>query len=85
MSQAMSQAILLPEVLMLDEAALYLRLPQEILERQVLKGNIPGRHIEDSWRFLKSALDDWLRSQDSRTVLLQQAGGGSLPAALEGL
>ncbi len=30
--------------------------------------------IEGAWRFLKSAIDDWLRAQDSRDILLQQAG-----------
>jgi excisionase family DNA binding protein len=64
----------LPDVLTLDEAADYLRLPKETLERQVALGYIPGRRIEDAWRFLKAAIDDWLRSQDSRTLLLQQAG-----------
>jgi hypothetical protein len=33
-----------------------------------------GRKIEDDWRFLKSAIDDWLRSRDSRSILLTQAG-----------
>lgn len=36
------------------------------------------RHIsklpQTTWRFLKAAIDEWLRTQDSRTVLLQQAG-----------
>jgi hypothetical protein len=27
-----------------------------------------------TWRFLKDAIDDWLRTQDSRMILLQQAG-----------
>ncbi|BAY99885.1 hypothetical protein NIES37_38680 [Tolypothrix tenuis PCC 7101] len=37
-------------------------------------GNIPGRKIENDWRFLKVAIDDWLRSKSGRAVLLQQAG-----------
>ena len=81
----MSQATLLPDVLTLEEAAKYLRLSKEILERQVLKGNIPGKRIEDTWRFLKAALDDWLRSQDSRMVLLQQAGAFAHDETLEEL
>jgi excisionase family DNA binding protein len=81
----MSQATLLPDVLTLEEAAKYLRLSKDILERQVLKGNIPGKRIEDTWRFLKAALDDWLRSQDSRTVLLQQAGVFAQDETLEEL
>lgn len=39
-----------------------------------MKGNIPGRRIEDNWRFLKAAIDDWLRAKNSRSVLLSQAG-----------
>ena len=70
----MSQVRLLPDVLTLDEAAEYLRLSKEILERQAAKGYIPGRRIEDTWRFLKAAIDEWLRSQDSRTILIQQGG-----------
>jgi excisionase family DNA binding protein len=69
----MSQTTL-PEVLTLEEAADYLRLPPEKLLRQVTHGDLPGRRIEDTWRFLKAAIDDWLRLQESRTVLLQQAG-----------
>lgn len=63
-----------PRVLTLEETANYLRLPQVIIERQANMGHIPGRRIEETWRFLRDALDDWLRSQDSRAILLQQAG-----------
>jgi excisionase family DNA binding protein len=70
----MGQATIIPDVLTLEEAADYLRLPEETIERQAAQGQIPGRRIEDTWRFLKAAIDDWLRSYDSRTLLLQQAG-----------
>jgi excisionase family DNA binding protein len=70
----MSQTTIIPDVLTLEEAADYLRLPEETVERQATQGQIPGRRIEDTWRFLKAAIDDWLRSYDSRTLLLQQAG-----------
>lgn len=70
----MPQLSTIPDVLTLEEAASYLRLPRETLEREAAQGHIPGRRIEDSWRFLKAAIDDWLRSHDSRTLLLQQAG-----------
>ncbi len=66
--------ILQRNVLTLKEVAEYLRLPKEKIEKQVLQGNIPGRRIEDEWRFLKAAIDDWLRSHDTRTILLNQAG-----------
>ncbi len=69
----MSQAVSVPDILTLEEAANYLRLPKETIERQATRGQIPGRRIEDTWRFLRAAIDDWLRSHDSRTILLQQA------------
>lgn len=64
----------LPQVLTLEEAARYLRLPKKTVERQAVQGKLPGRCIEKTWRFLKEAIDEWLRSQDSRVILLQQAG-----------
>ncbi|MGE0820879.1 MAG: helix-turn-helix domain-containing protein [Candidatus Binatia bacterium] len=70
----MGQMNKLPPVLTIDEVAAYLRLPKETVERQAADGQIPGRCIEATWRFLKTAIDEWLQSQDSRTVLLQQAG-----------
>ncbi len=68
------QTTILPSVLTLEEVAHYLRLPADVVERQAVKGQIPGRQIENSWRFLKVAIDDWLRGQSSRSLLLQQAG-----------
>jgi excisionase family DNA binding protein len=70
----MNQAPDFPQVLTLEEVAAYLRLPEETVKRQAAKGYIPGRCIETTWRFLKAAIDEWLRSQDNRTILLQQAG-----------
>jgi excisionase family DNA binding protein len=66
--------VTLPDVLTLEEASEYLRLPVEALLRQVSQGNIPGRKIENDWRFLKVAIDDWLRQENSRSMLLRQAG-----------
>jgi len=48
-------------------------MPKQTIERQAVLGQIPGRKIEDTWRFLRAAINEWLRAQDSRTVLLQQA------------
>ena len=70
----MGRVMNVPEVFTLEEAARYLRLPPTTLEQQAVRGQIPGRRIEESWHFLKAAIDDWLRSHDSRTILLQQAG-----------
>ena len=62
------------EVFTLEEVANYLRLPPETVVRQAAQGRLPGRKIEDTWRFLRAAIDDWLHSHDGRGILLQQAG-----------
>jgi len=69
----MSQAVL-SDILTIEEVSEYLRLPAETVIRQTLLGNIPGRKIEDDWRFLKVAIDEWLRPQSGRAILIQQAG-----------
>jgi excisionase family DNA binding protein len=70
----MNHVMNFPDVLTLEEVADYLRLSKDMIERQASQGRIPGRRIEDTWRFLRAAIDDWLRRHDSRTILLQQAG-----------
>ncbi len=42
-----------PEVLTLEEVAAYLRLPTETVVRQATQGQMPGRQIEDTWRFFE--------------------------------
>jgi Helix-turn-helix domain len=68
------EQVTLPEVLTLEEASAYLRLPTQTVVHQAMLGNIPGRKIETDWRFLKVAIDDWLRSKSGRSALLQQVG-----------
>jgi len=58
----------------LAEAARYLRLSQEAVKKQAQRGDIPGRQVGKHWRFLKAALDDWLRRPSSKSVLLEMAG-----------
>ncbi|MGL4610181.1 MAG: helix-turn-helix domain-containing protein [Trueperaceae bacterium] len=70
----MSQSTVLPDVLTLEEAAAYLRLPQELVTREAMQGHLPGRQVDNSWRFLKTAIDDWLKTKNTRSILLQQAG-----------
>jgi excisionase family DNA binding protein len=66
--------VTIPDVLTLEEASVYLQLSVETVTSQALKGNIPGRRIENDWRFLKSVIDDWLRAKNSSSILLGQAG-----------
>jgi excisionase family DNA binding protein len=63
-----------PEVMTLDETARYLRLSKRTVRKLAKQGRLPGREIEGDWRFLKAALEDWLRAANGRTILLQQAG-----------
>jgi excisionase family DNA binding protein len=42
------------DVFTLEEAASYLKLPLDTIEREANRGHIPGRRIEDTWRFLLS-------------------------------
>lgn len=75
----------LQQVLTLEDAAAFLRLPEETVERRAVLGEIPGRQIEGAWRFLLSALEDWLRTPDTRSVLLSQAGALAEDESLEEL
>lgn len=62
------------EVLTIQEVANYLRLPEDVVLAEASHGHLPGRKVADTWRFLKTAIDDWLRTQDSRAILLSQFG-----------
>jgi excisionase family DNA binding protein len=49
------------EVLTLAEAAEYLRISEQKLAELAADGGVPARRIGAEWRFLRKALDDWLR------------------------
>src|SRR4051794_20297428 len=55
------------EVLTLPEAAAYLRIADAELVLMVSEQGLPGRLIGQEWRFLKSALQDWLRRSPPRS------------------
>jgi excisionase family DNA binding protein len=48
------------EVLTFGEAAAYLRLPEPEVVRLVHLQDLPGRLAGTEWRFLKSAIQEWL-------------------------
>ena len=48
------------EVLTLAEAATFLRVAEEQLGKLATQQEVPGRQIGGEWRFLKSALSNWL-------------------------
>lgn len=57
------------EVLTLAEAAAYLRVSEAEVIRLVQRQDLPGRLLGakwNEWRFLKSALQDWLRNAPPR-------------------
>lgn len=63
------------EVLTLAEAAAYLRVTESEVLRMVHEQCLPGRQVQDDWRFLKTALQDWLRSPPcKKESLLAQIG-----------
>jgi|GEM_PF-875359 len=49
------------DVLTLPEVATYLRLPQSTVLALVSDQSLPGRQIGSEWRFLRTAVNDWLR------------------------
>jgi len=54
------------DVLTLTEAAAYLRLPESEVTILVQTQGLPGRAVGAEWRFLKTALQDWLRTPPVR-------------------
>ena len=49
------------DVLTLSETAAYLRLAEADVVELVQAQGLPGRVVGKDWRFLKSAVQDWLR------------------------
>jgi excisionase family DNA binding protein len=49
------------DVLTLEEAAVYLRVTPEGLKSQAANGRMPAQLVDGEWRFLKSALMQWLK------------------------
>ena len=61
----------------MSEAAAYLRLSEGDLLDLVHSQNLPGRCTGSEWRFLKSAIQDWLRTppkRGSREAVLSTLG-----------
>src|SRR5947209_19917589 len=71
----MNQIVTRNEVLTSAEAARFLRIKKAKLEQLAEQGRVPARKIEAEWRFLRSALEEWLRGKpDPDRAWLQQAG-----------
>ena len=50
----------LPQVLTIDEASNYLRIPLSSLYKLAQEGKIPCQKVGRHWRFRKEAIDRWL-------------------------
>ncbi len=65
------------DVLTLSEAAAYLRVSEEAMLHVIGPGGPLGRLVGGEWRFLKSALQEWLQvvpKPSSREAMLSAAG-----------
>jgi excisionase family DNA binding protein len=73
----MNQKLKPAEVMTLEEAARFLRVPKKAVEDLAAGGKIPARRVSGQWRFLKAAIEEWLRGRerpDSKTAFLRQFG-----------
>ena len=74
-NDAMNQIVTKFEVLTPTDAARFLRIKKAKLVQLAEQGRIPARKIDNEWRFLRSALEDWLRGNlNSRSIFLSQVG-----------
>lgn len=70
---------IMDEVLTLPEAAAYLRLSEADVLQLVHSQSLPGRCTGNEWRFLKTAIQQWLSASSStlearKAALLAAAG-----------
>jgi excisionase family DNA binding protein len=82
----MNQKLNLAEVMTLGETARFLRVPKKAVEELVAGGKIPARQVNGEWRFLKAAVEEWLRGRerpDSKTAMLQAFGAFKDDPALD--
>jgi excisionase family DNA binding protein len=70
----MSQVANNIDVLTLEEVAAFLRVPIDAAEELANRGTLPARRIRGEWRFLRSAIEEWLRQPDYKRALMAQAG-----------
>ena len=63
-----------PDVMTAKELADYLRVPESTVQRYAARFGIPGRQIDQEWRFSRAAVQEWLRGRSGKAILLSQAG-----------
>ena len=74
MAQTTDQVTSFPDVLTLAEAAAYLRVSETEIVELMRQQGLPGRKIGSGWRFLKVALQDWLRLPEKESFWWKQFG-----------
>lgn len=52
-----------PQILTIDEASNYLRIPLSSLYKLAQEGKIPCQKVGRHWRFRKEAIDRWLEER----------------------
>jgi len=58
-----------PQVLTIEEASIYLRIPLSTLYKLAQDGKIPCQKVGRHWRFRKETIDNWLANSNSGTEL----------------
>ena len=53
----------MPDILMIEEAAKYLKLHEITICKYAAEGKIPAIRIGRVWRFDKEAIDQWIRGE----------------------
>lgn len=51
------------EILSVEEAAEFLKVPAATVRREARSGRLPGRHVGKEWRFSRSGVVAWLYGQ----------------------
>lgn len=50
-----------PEVMTIDDLALYLQLSKSSLYKLAQEGKVPGQKVGRHWRFHRETIDKWLK------------------------
>ncbi len=67
----------IPDVMTIDDACIYLRIPRSSLYKLAQEGKIPCQKVGRHWRFRKVTLDRWLDSASINNVGSEKNTGSS--------
>lgn len=54
------------DILTIKELSVYLKLAEKTAYRLASDGKLPGFKVGGAWRFRKSEIDQWIKSQEER-------------------